>query len=376
MNIAAIIVAAGRGSRAGGTTPKQWQALGDRRVIDRTLAAFASVDAVGRVVAVLHPDDMGRIAPETGIETVAGGATRAASVRNGLEHLDRSGITHVLIHDAARCCLRPVLIGRVIAALRDGAVAAAPALAVADALWRGEGGRVAGTVDRDGLFAAQTPQGFAFDAILTAHRAHDGPADDDVAVARAAGIEVAIVEGDADNIKITHPGDFARAERILAVTDIRIGTGFDVHRFGPGEAVTLCGVSIPHGRGLQGHSDADVGLHALADAIYGALAEGDIGRHFPPSDPQWEGADSTLFLRHAVGLARERGFRIGNIDVTIICERPKVGPHADAMRARIAEIAGTEIARVSVKATTTERLGFAGREEGIAAQAAVTLIAG
>jgi len=375
MSIAAIIVAAGRGSRAGDGTPKQWRTLGDRRVIDRTLATFAAVDAIGRVVAVLYPDDMDRIAPETGIETVVGGATRAASVRNGLERLDRSGICHVLIHDAARCCVRPALIGRVIAALRGGAAAAAPALAVADALWRGQGGRVTGTEDRDGLFAAQTPQGFAFDAILAAHRAHEGSADDDVAVARAAGIEVAIVEGDADNIKITHPGDFARAERILGVTDIRIGTGFDVHRFGPGEAVTLCGVSIPHGRGLQGHSDADVGLHALADAIYGALAEGDIGRRFPPSDPQWKGADSALFLRHAAGLARERGYRIGNIDVTLICERPKVGPHAEAMRARIAGIAGTEIARVSVKATTTERLGFAGREEGIAAQAAVTLIA-
>lgn len=374
MNIAAIIVAAGRGSRAGREIPKQWQSLGGRRVIDRTLAAFAAVGAVGRVVVVVHPDDRNRIAPETGIETVAGGATRAASVRNGLEHLDGSGITHVLIHDAARCCIRPGLIERVIAALQAGAPAAAPALPVTDALWRGEDGRVTGTADRDGLFAAQTPQGFAFDTILAAHRSHGGAAADDVAVARAAGLEVAIVEGDTDNIKITHPGDFARAERILSVTDIRIGTGFDVHRFGPGDTVTLCGVAIPHDRGLQGHSDADVGLHALTDAIYGALAEGDIGRHFPPSDPQWKGADSALFLRHAAGLARERGYRIGNIDVTLICERPKIGPHADAMRTRVAEIAGTELSRVSVKATTTERLGFTGREEGIAAQAAVSLI--
>lgn len=375
MSIAAIIVAAGRGSRAESAVPKQWQRLGGRRVIDLTLAAFAAVGAVGRVVVVVHSDDMDRIATGPGVEAVAGGATRAASVRNGLEHLKNYGIIHVLIHDAARCCLRPALIERVIAALQGGAAAAAPALPVTDALWRGEAGRVTGTADRAGLFAAQTPQGFAFDAILAAHRAHAGPADDDVAIARAAGIEVVIVAGDADNIKITHPGDFARAQRILDVTDIRIGTGFDVHRFGPGDAVTLCGISIPHGRGLQGHSDADVGLHALTDAIYGALAEGDIGRHFSPSEPRWKGADSAVFLRHAAALVRDRGYRIGNIDVTLICERPRIGPHAEAMRARIAEITGTDLARVSVKATTTERLGFTGREEGIAAQAAVTLVA-
>jgi len=375
MSIAAIIVAAGRGSRAGEGAPKQWRPLCGRRVIDHTLAAFAAVPEVTRIVAVLHPDEIGRIAPDARLTVVAGGATRAASVLSGLESLDGAGIGHVLIHDAARCCVRPELIARVLAALAGGAEAAAPALAVTDALWRGEGGTVTGTQDRAGLFRAQTPQGFAYPAILAAHRAHVGGAADDVAVARAAGHAVKIVDGDPDNLKITGPGDFARAERILTAMDIRIGTGFDVHRFGPGSAVMLCGVSIPHDRALQGHSDADVGLHALADAIYGALAEGDIGRHFPPSEVRWRGADSAVFLRHAVGLARDRGYCIGNIDITLICERPRVGPHAEAMRARLAEIAGVAVGRVSVKATTTERLGFAGREEGIAAQAAVTLVA-
>jgi 2-C-methyl-D-erythritol 4-phosphate cytidylyltransferase/2-C-methyl-D-erythritol 2,4-cyclodiphosphate synthase len=236
---------------------------------------------------------------------------------------------------------------------------------------------VTGTQDRAGLYAAQTPQGFDFVAILAAHRAHEGDAPDDVAVARAAGLPVTITVGDPDNIKITHAGDFARAERILgAAMDIRTGTGFDVHRFGPGDHVMLCGVAVPHARGLQGHSDADVGLHALADAIYGALAEGDIGRHFPPSDPQWKGAESHVFLRHAVRLAAEKGFRINNIDVTLICETPKIGAHADAMRAAIAAITGVAPDRVSVKATTTERLGFTGRAEGIAAQTVVTLMKG
>jgi 2-C-methyl-D-erythritol 4-phosphate cytidylyltransferase/2-C-methyl-D-erythritol 2,4-cyclodiphosphate synthase len=265
----------------------------------------------------------------------------------------------------------------VIAALEAGAPAAAPALPVTDALWTGADGYVTGTQDRTGLYAAQTPQGFDFAAILAAHRAHDGTAPDDVAVARAAGLAVTITPGDADNIKITHAGDFARVERIVgAAMDIRVGTGFDVHRFGPGDHVMLCGVAVPHARGLQGHSDADVGLHALADAIYGALAEGDIGRHFPPSDPQWKGTESHVFLRHAARLAGERGFAINNIDVTLICEQPKIGPHAATMRTAIATIAGVNAGRVSVKATTTERLGFAGRGEGIAAQAAVTLMKG
>ena len=375
MTRAALIVAAGRGTRAGGALPKQWQPLAGRRVIDWTVASLAP--HVTRTVLVLHPDDMDR-APE-GVETTAGGATRAASVRAGLEHLAKTGPTprHVLIHDAARATPPRGVIDGVIAALDAGNPAAAPALAITDALWTGESARVTGTRDRAGLYAAQTPQGFDFTSILAAHRAHDGDAPDDVAVARAAGMPVTITQGDPDNLKITRAVDFARAARILgAAMDIRTGTGFDVHRFGPGDHVMLCGVAVPHDRGLQGHSDADVGLHALTDAIYGALAEGDIGRHFPPSDPQWKGAESHVFLRHAAGLAVDKGFRINNMDVTLICEHPKVGPHADAMREAISAITGVGLSRVSVKATTTERLGFTGRGEGIAAQAAVTLMKG
>ncbi|PJE33512.1 2-C-methyl-D-erythritol 2,4-cyclodiphosphate synthase, partial [Pseudooceanicola lipolyticus] len=253
---------------------------------------------------------------------------------------------------------------------------AAPALVVTDALWTGQDGLVSGTRDRAGLFRAQTPQGFRFDEIRAAHAAHPGGAADDVEVARAYGIDVAIVPGDPDNLKVTLPGDFTRAERILrGAMTVRLGNGFDVHRFGPGDHVTLCGIAVPHGRGLQGHSDADVGMHAITDAIYGALAQGDIGQHFPPSDPQWKGAASEIFLRHAADLAREMGYRIGNIDCTLICEQPKIGPHSAAMRQALARIIGIEAGAVSVKATTSERLGFTGREEGIAAIATATLVA-
>ena len=375
MTSAALIVAAGRGTRAGGDLPKQWQPLAGRRVIDWTLDAFLAVPGIASITVVLHADDMARLAPHPRINVTAGGATRAGSVRNGLESMTADPPDHVLIHDVARCCISPEQITAVLDILQAGAVAAAPALPVTDALWTGTGGQVTGTRDRAGLYRAQTPQGFDFAAILAAHRAHPGDAADDVAVARAAGIEVAIVAGHEDNLKITHPEDFARASKLLEhQMDIRIGTGFDVHRFGPGDHCMLCGVAVPHDRGLQGHSDADVGMHALTDAIYGALAEGDIGRHFPPSDPQWKGAESHIFLRHAVGLASEKGFTINNIDVTLVCERPKVGPHAQAMQEALSTITGVAPDRISVKATTSERLGFTGREEGIAAQAAVTLV--
>ncbi|MBE0454221.1 2-C-methyl-D-erythritol 2,4-cyclodiphosphate synthase [Roseovarius autotrophicus] len=373
MTIAALIVAAGRGTRAGGEQPKQWQPLAGRRVIDWTLAALSPF--VSRTVLVLHPDDMA-LAP-AGIEVTTGGATRRASVLNGLEHLAHTGTPprYVLIHDAARATLPPAVVRDVLDALHAGAPAAAPALPVTDALWTGHEDYVTGTQDRTGLFAAQTPQGFDFASILTAHRAHEGDADDDVAIARAAHQPVTITQGHADNLKITHPGDIDRASRILGgQMDIRTGTGFDVHRFGPGDHCMLCGIAVPHERGLQGHSDADVGLHALADAIYGALAEGDIGRHFPPSDLQWKGAESHVFLRHAVRLATEKGFSISNMDITFLCERPKIGPQAQAMRAALSAITGVALDRISVKATTTERLGFTGREEGIAAQAVVTLV--
>lgn len=375
MKCDAIIVAAGRGTRLGGGLPKQWQRLAGMSIAARTVAAFAAAPGVRRVVLVHHPDDVQRAAAVPGVDLlVPGGASRDASVRAGLEALAESPPDRVLIHDVARPLVSDAVINRVIAAL-DTAPGAAPALAVTDALWRGDAGRVAGTQDRVGLFRAQTPQGFRFAQILAAHRAHPGGAADDVEVAQAAGLDVAIVEGEEENLKITLPGDIERAEAILErKMDIRTGQGFDVHAFCEGDHVTLCGIAIPHDAGLLGHSDADVGMHALTDAIYGALAEGDIGRHFPPSDPQWKGAESHIFLAHAAALAGERGFFISNVDVTLICERPKIGPHAEDMRASLARILGIPLDRVSVKATTTERLGFTGRSEGIAAQAVATLI--
>ncbi|PCD76820.1 bifunctional 2-C-methyl-D-erythritol 4-phosphate cytidylyltransferase/2-C-methyl-D-erythritol 2,4-cyclodiphosphate synthase [Pseudothioclava arenosa] len=374
MSTAAIIVAAGRGTRAGGAEPKQWQMLRGKPVLAHTVAAFAGF---ARVVVVLHPDDMARGLEFFGgaVTLIAGGASRAESVRNALETLEGAGVERVLIHDGARPLVEPGLIARVLAAL-DEDEAAAPALPVSDALWRGEDGAVSGTQSREGLWRAQTPQGFRFAPILAAHRAHPGEAADDVEVARAAGIAVRIVPGSERNLKITYAEDFLRAEQLMGQNmDVRLGNGYDVHAFEPGDHVILCGVEIPHERKLKGHSDADVGMHALTDAIYGALAEGDIGRHFPPSDPQWKGAASEIFLRHAAELAEQKGYRISNADVTLICERPKVGPHALRMAEILATIMGIAPERVSVKATTSERLGFTGREEGIAAIATATLIA-
>jgi 2-C-methyl-D-erythritol 4-phosphate cytidylyltransferase/2-C-methyl-D-erythritol 2,4-cyclodiphosphate synthase len=356
----------------GGGVPKQWRALSGRPVVAHAAAALA---AFGEVHLVIHPDDRD-LALTLGLPLVTGGATRSESVRAALEVLGSAGYGRVLIHDAARPLVTPALVRRVVAALDAGALAAAPGVALTDALWRGEGGFVRGTVPRGGLFRAQTPQGFDLAAILAAHRAHPGDAADDVEVARAAGLDVAIVEGEENNLKLTHPGDFARAEMLAGTRmDVRTGSGFDVHAFGPGSLVVLCGVPVPHDRGLVGHSDADVGMHALTDAIYGALAAGDIGRHFPPSDPQWRGADSRIFLAHAAGLARDRGYRLTSADVTLICETPKIGPHAAAMQAALAAVLGTDPGRISVKATTSEGLGFTGRREGIAAMAAATLVA-
>ncbi|SHE43911.1 2-C-methyl-D-erythritol 2,4-cyclodiphosphate synthase [Ruegeria intermedia] len=374
MTTATIIVAAGRGLRAGGGQPKQWRPLAGRRVADWTIDRIKA--QVPLVVLVLSPDDPEAWAEfaDSGLILAPGGADRAESVRNGLQALADRGVSKVLIHDVARPCVSARVIGDVLAAL-DTHAAAAPGLPVTDALWTGENDQVTGTRDRTGLFAAQTPQGFRYDAIVAAHAAHPGGAADDVEVARAAGLDVAIVPGDADNLKITRPEDFARAERILrSDMDVRLGNGYDVHRFGPGDHVILCGVEIPHDRGLQGHSDADVGMHAVTDAIYGALAQGDIGQHFPPSDPQWKGAASEIFLRHAVDLAARMGFRISNIDCTLVCEYPKIGPHAAAMRQKMGEIMGLEADRVSIKATTSERLGFTGRKEGIAAIATACLV--
>ncbi len=374
MTTAAIIVAAGRGTRAGGGTPKQWRRLGDRKVADWTIDRFRG--QVDKIVLVLSPDDDAAWAVyrTSGLNLAAGGNDRSESVRNGLAALADQGVTRVLIHDVARPCVAEDTIRNVLEALTS-AKAAAPGLAVTDALWTGADGSVTGTQDRTGLFAAQTPQGFDYEAITEAHAAHPGGAADDVEVARAAGLDVTIVPGDPDNIKITRPEDFARAERILGLDmDVRLGNGYDVHRFGEGDHVILCGVKIPHERGLQGHSDADVGMHAVTDAIYGALAQGDIGQHFPPSDPQWKGAASEIFLRHAVELAGQMGYRISNADCTLVCEYPKIGPHAQAMREEMSRIMGLQVGQVSVKATTSERLGFTGRSEGIAALATACLV--
>jgi len=345
---------------------------------DSSIRAFQNHPGIDQIVLVLHPDDIADKADYAHWDRVvicSGGETRDASVRAGLTALSGRDIRHVLIHDVARACVSANQITKVLEAL-ETAQGAAPALAVTDALWTGQDGRVTGTRDRTGLYRAQTPQGFDFVAIRAAHAAHPGGALDDVEVARSAGIDVVIVPGDEENIKITHPGDFARAKAILKgkPMNIRLGNGYDVHRFGPGNSVTLCGIEIAHDRGLQGHSDADVAMHAVTDAIYGALAEGDIGQHFPPSDPQWKGAASRIFLEHAVARVRARGFQVSNIDCTLVCEEPKIGPHALEMRTKMAEIMQIEIDRISVKATTSERLGFTGRQEGIAAIATATLV--
>jgi 2-C-methyl-D-erythritol 4-phosphate cytidylyltransferase/2-C-methyl-D-erythritol 2,4-cyclodiphosphate synthase len=387
MTTAALIVAGGRGSRAGDGPPKQYRAIAGVSVIARTLALFDAAPLVERLCVVLGAGDRALfeaatagLTLKTPLMLATGGAHRAESVRKGLEAL--AGLAadapeRVLIHDAARPFTAPAVIDAVIAALADapGACASAP---VVDTLRREEDGACGPVTPREGMWRAQTPQGFRFADILAAHRAHgDAGATDDAEIARRAGLRVALVESDEDNFKITRVADFARAERLLAaregtMLETRMGVGFDVHRFGAGDHVMLCGVRVPHDRGFVAHSDGDVALHALTDAVMGALALGDIGRWFPPSDPQWKGAASDQFLAKAVALCAERGFRPVALDVTIICERPKIGPHAEAMRARIAEIAGVGVERVSVKATTSEGLGFTGRGEGIAAQAAAT----
>ncbi|MBM3549454.1 MAG: bifunctional 2-C-methyl-D-erythritol 4-phosphate cytidylyltransferase/2-C-methyl-D-erythritol 2,4-cyclodiphosphate synthase [Alphaproteobacteria bacterium] len=374
--VAALVMAAGRGQRLGGDEPKQYLLLGGLSVLARSLALFASHPRIDRVRAVIHADDRERYGEAIGslklAPPVSGGTTRQDSVRLGLESLANDPPDFVLIHDAARPLTPPSVIGRVIDALKTS-VGAIPALPVTDTLKQGDGSRVTGTVPRAGLYRTQTPQGFRFAEILEAHRRFAGAElTDDAAVAEAAGHPVALVPGDEAAFKITTADDLERARRVSGET--RIGTGFDVHRFGPGDHVWLCGIRVPHQRGLIGHSDADVGLHALTDAILGAIGAGDIGLHFPPSDPRWRGAPSGGFLAHAASLVTARGGRLVHADVTVICERPKVGPHRDAMRAAIAAILGIDLDRVSVKATTTEGLGFTGRGEGIAAEAVATVM--
>ena len=375
----ALVVAAGRGHRAGGEIPKQYMTLAGRPLLRRTVAAFAGHGEIDAVRVVINPDDRAlydaAVAGLTLLEPVAGGAERQDSVRNGLESLVEHGLDNVLIHDAARPFVTADLISRTLAALDHGpgAIAAVP---VSDTLKRGDG-MITETIPRDGLWRAQTPQAFHYDAILAAHRDAAGLSlTDDAAVAERAGLAVTLVPGGEDNFKVTTPEDFERAQRMLtegAATEARVGTGFDAHRFGAGDHVMLCGARIAHDRGLVGHSDADVGIHAIVDALLGAIGAGDIGDHFPPADPRWAGADSTVFLAHARDLVERAGGVIGNVDVTLICERPRVGPHRAAMIACLAEVLAIAPDRVNVKATTTERLGFTGRGEGIAAQAVATV---
>ncbi len=371
--IACVLAAAGSGQRFGAEQPKQFMVCAGKPVIRHAAEALAAAGVVIQPVGEAGPI-MAALSGVAHLPVVAGGATRQASVLAGLEALVAHRPDIVLVHDAARPFIPPGVIAALEAALRTqgGAI---PALPVADTLKRGSAGRIAGTVDRTGLFRAQTPQAFRFPLLLNLHRGAAAGATDDASVLEAAGHAVALVPGHEDNIKITWPEDLARMERILSPVLLpRVGTGFDVHVLAEGRRLILCGVDVPHERGLAGHSDADVGIHALCDAIYGALAEGDIGRHFPPSDNSFKDMDSAIFLRHAAGRVAARGGVIGNVDVTLICERPKIAPHAGAMMARLAELLGLEVGRVSVKATTTERLGFTGRMEGIAAQAVATVL--
>ncbi len=380
MIAAALIVAAGSGQRAGGGLPKQFRPFAGKPMLRWSLEAFRARPSISRIVVVIDAASgsvFARCAAGMDAEPVFGAATRTGSVHAGLEALTSGGPPDVvLIHDAARPGVNEAVIDSLIAALGQ-TDAVAPALPVADALKRvAASGIVENDEQRTGLWRAQTPQAFRFAPLLAAYRAlsADNVLDDDIAVARAAGMSARLIAGDARYGKITFPEDHTMMERLIGAGAPCVGSGFDAHRFGPGDHVTLCGVRIAHERGLIGHSDADAGWHALTDALLGALGAGDIGDHFPPSDPQWRGADSEVFLRHAVDLVAQAGGRIVHADVTLICERPRIGPHRDAMRARTAEILGLSVNRTSVKATTTERLGFTGREEGLAAQATATVL--
>jgi len=388
--VAVVLVAAGRGSRAGHTDqgPKQYRIIGGKPVIRHTLEAFAVHPRIDAIAVAIHPNDDDLFAQASAglgadVRAVPGGATRQESTRLALRAIEDLEPEIVLIHDAVRPFVDAVLIDRVIDAVgeHNGAL---PAVAVSDTLKHAEKDmRVAGTVPRDGLFAAQTPQGFPFRAILAAHeKAAQAGLDgftDDASIAEWAGLENRLVEGSPDNVKITWARDLTLADQRLGgmmngLPDVRTGNGYDVHAFVEGDHVTLCGVKIPHSRRLSGHSDADVGLHALTDALLATCGAGDIGTHFPPSDPKWKGAPSHLFVEHAVRLVRERGGRIANADITLICEAPKIGPHRDAMRAELSRMLGISAERLSVKATTNEGLGFIGRAEGIAAIATATVV--
>ena len=378
--VAALILAAGQGSRAGTDIPKQFRQIGGKAVLAHSVEAFARHPAVGEVFLVIGAGQQETVRTMIGDHQVTalieGADSRRGSVRAGLEAIAATGgADRVLIHDAARPFISSSMIDQLLAALEQ-APGAFPALPVADTLVKSTGNIAGDIVDRSGLYRVQTPQAFHFESIIRAHRAWDSSreATDDAQMLREAGHDILMVPGDERLEKLTYPQDFARAEAQLAsCRTTRVGMGYDVHRLAADEELWLCGVQVPHDRGLAGHSDADVAIHAIVDAVLGALSEGDIGSHFPPSDPQWRGAASSRFLEYAANRVTERGGRMEHIDVTIICEAPKIGPHRDAMRQRISKILAISLERVSVKATTTERLGFAGRREGIAAQAVATI---
>ncbi len=385
-HIIALLVAAGRGFRAGFDGPKQYAQLAGETVLARSLRAFLAHGEVDAVSVVIHEDDRDlyteavahlptKMTKKRLLAPTIGGATRQESVRLGLDHIAHFQPKKVLIHDAARPLVSAQTISAIIAetSKKQGAMAAIP---VADSLKEEDGSYCSQKdISRDKLWRASTPQSFPFAAILAAHRAKAAESfTDDAAIASAVGLPVKLVSGNPENIKITLKEDFAMAEKLLAASsEARMGHGYDVHAFGPGDRVTLCGVTIPHERGLIGHSDADVALHALTDALLGTIGAGDIGSHFPPSDPKWKGAPSQLFMENARDRIAAMGGRIIHVDVTIICEMPKIGPHREAMRARIGEMLGISVGRVSVKATTTEGLGFTGRKEGIAAMATANI---
>ena len=387
-----VVVAAGRGERAGAPEegPKQYRPIGGKPVIRHTLETLLAWPRSGAIAVVIHPDDEALLVnalaglPESGrLMVVHGGPTRQHSVLNGLEALASESPRHVFIHDAVRPFVTSTYMDGIAAVLDAGAKAALPALAVPDTLKRAEHGRIVATVDRAGLYAAQTPQAFDFRAILDAHRKASGAGEfsftDDAAIAEWAGLDVSLAEGLAGNVKLTVKRDIELADERLKrtmIADVRCGNGYDVHQLVPGDGVTLCGVFIPHAMALSGHSDADVALHALTDALLATCGAGDIGDHFPPSDPQWKGAPSRIFLEKAARIVRSHGGTITNADVSIIAERPKVGPHRDAMRTNMAEMLGIDLERCSVKATTNEKIGFIGREEGIAAIATATVVYG
>ena len=399
--VAAVVVAAGRGSRfatAEDASPKQYRLLAGRSILARTLDALRAVAVIGDIQCVVHPQDKdmfaeaiaGISADRRMLQPVAGGASRQASVRAGLEALASRGVTHILVHDGVRPFVDAALIERLIAALHAGAPAATAALPIVDTVLQTDAeGCVADFVPRAGLWRAQTPQAFDFERLRTAHAAAVARGDvhvftDDATLAWAAGMPVRVVPGAAENVKITTPADLADAEtrfrrspcdlKDAASLEPRVGTGYDIHRFVPGVGLMLGGIAVPHTHRLEGHSDADAVLHALTDALLGTLAEGDIGSHFPPSDPRWRGARSEIFLRHAVTRLRACGGRIVHLDVTVICERPKLGPYRDAMRENIARLASVAAGRVSLKATTSERLGPVGREEGLCVLAVASVL--